>query len=663
MGRLRAVSAALVVLAALAAWLAGGAGAAPDPGVPAAEAELARTYAPVLRLKEQSEACGPGEPYEPIDVDVILPSVEVALRGPWNPTDLVRIAPTGADLTGGLYDYALDFPGVALDPGCDYERWAERLAGQRPATTYARVVTQADRPGKLALQYWFFYIFNDFNNKHEGDWEMIQIVFDAADARQALAEGPTEVGYSQHESAERAAWGSAKLRVVDGSHPVVYPAAGSHANYFDSGLYLGRTAQEGLGCDDTTGPSREVRPAVRLVPTDRAAYLRQYPWLGFVGHWGERRPAFYDGPLGPSAKLQWTRPITWAEQDWRDQSFAVPAGGSAGTTATGFFCGAVGLGAEVLRVTTAHPWPVLAVLAVLLLLLAWAGTRTRWRPSAPFRIAHERALGQILSASWRMYTRHLRLFLGIGLLFVPIAVVTTIVQQIVFRVGSLDGLVETAGEQNGLVATLALLLGVAFALLAYALVVAATARAMLDLDERRRATPLSAYREALDSARPLLGSLAIAVGVLLLLNLTVVGIPVAVFLLVRWSLLAVVVEVEEHGARGALRRSAHVVSGHWWRAFVVAIGVGGAGLVIGPLVGALALLATGAAFAWINLISALVSVLVMPFAAVATTYLYLDLRVRGEREGADAPVAELPSMLQIAAPRPRPADGPALPSS
>ena len=36
--------------------------------------------------------------------------------------------------------------------------------------------------GKVALQYWFFYPFNDFNNTHEGDWEMIQLVFDAPDA-------------------------------------------------------------------------------------------------------------------------------------------------------------------------------------------------------------------------------------------------------------------------------------------------------------------------------------------------------------------------------------------------------------------------------------------------------------------------------------------------
>ena len=41
------------------------------------------------------------------------------------------------------------------------------------------------RPGRLALQYWLFYAFNDWNNLHEGDWEMIQLDFDAATAHQA----------------------------------------------------------------------------------------------------------------------------------------------------------------------------------------------------------------------------------------------------------------------------------------------------------------------------------------------------------------------------------------------------------------------------------------------------------------------------------------------
>ena len=36
--------------------------------------------------------------------------------------DLVTIGSNGEDLVD-LYEYHLDFPGNALKPGCDYERW------------------------------------------------------------------------------------------------------------------------------------------------------------------------------------------------------------------------------------------------------------------------------------------------------------------------------------------------------------------------------------------------------------------------------------------------------------------------------------------------------------------------------------------------------------
>src|SRR5215467_9845519 len=87
---------------------------------------LAERYAPVVRLVEQQHECGPGEPYEPTNVDLLFDNPTVALRGPWNRTDLVKIAPTAKDIAG-LYGYHLDFPGNALAPGCDYEHWANRL--------------------------------------------------------------------------------------------------------------------------------------------------------------------------------------------------------------------------------------------------------------------------------------------------------------------------------------------------------------------------------------------------------------------------------------------------------------------------------------------------------------------------------------------------------
>ena len=98
----------------------------------------------------------------------------MALRGPWG-RDLVKIAPSARDLSPQRYEYHLDFPGDALDPGCGYERWGRRVTKGTSPTVYAHVATDPSFPGKLALQYWFYYVFNDWNNTHEGDWEMIQL--------------------------------------------------------------------------------------------------------------------------------------------------------------------------------------------------------------------------------------------------------------------------------------------------------------------------------------------------------------------------------------------------------------------------------------------------------------------------------------------------------
>ena len=100
----------------------------------------------MVRLVEQAQDCGYGESYEPIDVDALFDEPTVSLRGPWNPTDLIEIGPTADDLPG-LYEYHLDFPGNALDPGCDYERWAMRVTEGTAPTVYAHVATDPDHPG------------------------------------------------------------------------------------------------------------------------------------------------------------------------------------------------------------------------------------------------------------------------------------------------------------------------------------------------------------------------------------------------------------------------------------------------------------------------------------------------------------------------------------
>ena len=606
------------------------------------EAALAQKFAPVVRSVEQLEECGPGSPYDPIDVELLFGEPTVALRGPWSTNDLIEIGPEAGDLVN-RFESHLDFPGDALDPGCDYEIWTRRLTEGSKPTVYAHVAREPGYPGKLALQYWFFYTFNDFNNTHEGDWEMIQLVFDAADAREALSEKPVKVGYSAHEGAEGAAWGDEKLEIVDGTHPVVYPAAGSNANKFTQALYLGSSAEAGVGCDDTRGPHRESNPVVKTLSSDPAEARAAFPWITFEGRWGELQKAFFNGPTGPNLKDQWTHPIAWSEI-WRDRSYAVPTGGLFGTGATDLFCGGVAKGSKGLILLLRNPPLMLLAVAAFLGLLVFAAVRATWTPVAPLRIARRRSWGQIISASGRMYLHRARLFLGIGLLVFPFAVAITLLQWLVYRAVDLVGIVT--GQGAGMFAALALLIGTTLTLLVLGLVQAATACALVEIDEGRPIGAAVAYRIALRRIRPLLRTIGLFVAAWVALTATTFLIPVAIWLAVRWCLLAPIVELEDRGGIPALRRSAGLVRGRWIRVGSL-VGVSAAvALIAGPLLGVALIFLTSMPLALLNIVAGVVYALALPYVALVTSYVYFDARARGELEPVDRP-SQLPAEIEL----------------
>ncbi len=616
--------------------------------VPAAAADLAdetalaEKFAPVVRLVEQEEECGPGEPYIPTDVDLVFDEPTVALRGPWNAFDLVKIAPS-ADDVAGLFEYHLDFPGNPLDPGCTYEQWARRLTEGSRETVYAHVAADPGHPGQVALQYWFFYPFNDFNNKHEGDWEMIQLVFDADDAAEALSQEPASVGYSSHEGAERAGWDDDKLEIVDGTHPVVYPAAGSHANKYTEALYLGSSAEAGVGCDDTRGPHVEHRPVVRTIPSEAEAAAGTFPWITFEGRWGELQKAFYNGPTGPNLKTQWTEPIEWAE-DWRDRSYGVPTAGILGTGATDLFCSGVATGSAWLMKVVQNPGPMLLVLGTLVALLAVLIVKATWTPVAPLRIGRRRRWGQILAASARMYVARPRLFIGLGVLLIPVTILITLIQ---FLLGiAIDLLGVLTGSGAGLFAYLAVVIGTTLTLLAFALVQAATACALVEIDAGREIDAAKAYRLALRRVRPLLRAVGIFVLAWVALSTTGFLLPVAIWLAVRWSLLAPAVELEELTGLGALRRSGELVRGRWLRVASL-VGLGALiALAAGPLIGALLIFVSSSSLAILNLVAGVVYAIALPFVALVTGYVYFDARARLELEPREV-VDELPAEIAL----------------
>jgi hypothetical protein len=637
--RLRGALGALLLVGALA-WCQPAAADLAD------EEALAEKYAPIVRLVAQEEECGPGEPYDPIDVDLLLDDEPtVALRGPWNRTDLVEIGPTASDLLD-RYEYHLDYPGDPLDAGCDYERWSRRLAEGSEPTVYAHVATEPAYPGQLSLQYWFFYAFNDFNNTHEGDWEMIQLVFEADDAAQALERDPVLVGYSSHEGAESAEWGDEKLELVDGTHPVVFPGAGSHANKFTEALYLGNSAEAGVGCDDTRGPHREVRPTVHTIPSDPADAVAAFPWIEYEGRWGELQPAFFNGPTGPNQKTQWTEPITWS-QDWRDRSYAVPTSGLFGTGATDLFCTGVAKGSRALVLLIRSPGATALVLSAIVGLVLLAVIKATWTPVGPLRLGRRRSWGQIFSASARMYVHRPMLFLGLGLLLIPLGFLITFLQWLLLGGLGWAGLAGT-GEGAGASAFLALVVGTILALLGLGLVQAATACALVEIDEGRTISPLDAYRLALRRFRPLLRAIGLFVVVWVALSSTAFLLPIAVWLAIRWCLLAPVVELEDPGGYAALRRSGQLLRGRWIRTASL-VGVSAfVAFAAGPLLGTLLIFTTSVPLATLNVVSGVVYAALLPFVALVTAYVYFDARTRVELEPGPQK-GDLPAEIDLAA--------------
>jgi hypothetical protein len=166
-----------------------------------AAATLADRYSPVIAVQPQAKTCGPGEGYRPTSVDIVLGNPDVVLRNSGD--KVVKRGPTAQDLSGAPAGDYIDLGGNALKPGCFYEKQFKRWFGDRKPSIYAHVATDSEHPGKLAVQYWFFYTFNDFTNKHEGDWEMAQVDFNASTPEQALEAGPYEFDLAQHAGGER----------------------------------------------------------------------------------------------------------------------------------------------------------------------------------------------------------------------------------------------------------------------------------------------------------------------------------------------------------------------------------------------------------------------------------------------------------------------------
>jgi len=199
--------------------------------------------------------------------------------------------------------------------GRDYRTQYVALRKARPDLRnkiVARAVRDPDT-GQLWLQYWFWYIFNDYQlafnvGLHEGDWEMIQLGL--------KDEVPVVAVYAQHAEAERRPWDRVRK---SGDTPLVFSGRGSHASYFEPGLF-----ETGAWFDVTDG-KRSAKKTELIILGDKLP-----EWVQWQGRWGDTEPRIRGlhtpSPTGPAMHgAQWTHPQRWADSAHGPRSGGTPS--------------------------------------------------------------------------------------------------------------------------------------------------------------------------------------------------------------------------------------------------------------------------------------------------------------------------------------------------
>jgi hypothetical protein len=603
----------LLAIGSLALWLLAPSSAAAQ--APDYEQQLAEKYAPVLMLKQQKADCDyDGEGYFPTTVDWLWgnPDVQLKAVGDGDADDdlVIKSAPTAQDLVTAGSETYLDFAGDPRNPGCTYEHYFKQKAtelGLQP-TTYAKFV-YAPTDHRLYLEYWYYFYFNDWNDTHESDWEMHALGFDAESAEEALSLEPVWVGYAQHSGGETADWDDGKLQ-RDGDHQIAYLSAGSHATYYNSNTMIGWGENgSAFGCDVTTGPSTEVRPTVVVIP-DLIDPNGPFAWALYQGRWGQREVAMFSGPGGPNLGNKWSDPAT-AFENWRTSTLVVPESDAIGINTTDLFCTLADRGSRAFVYFGSHPWAVGGLVVALLGILAFAVVRI-W---PYFVIAVD------------VYGNELRTFLGIGVFAVPIGILFNAARIWASDVPPLEWVQQYFNDTNAgkLTATLLVLVFQQIAMLL--LISPAIIFALKEVRQGIKPGVWRSYVGGFKHLGSLVGPLVLIVAMIVALTWTLILIPVAVYLLIRWQFFSQAVILDNRrGLTAPLGQSWGVTAGQWWRTLIVTLAFQLLGSLPGPFIGVVMLVIGGADVKFANAVSSALYALFIPLAVIGITLAYHRLK-------------------------------------
>jgi hypothetical protein len=348
-----------------------------------------------------------------------------------------------------------------------------------------------------------------------------------------------------------------------------------------------------------------------------------FAWTSYYGRWGEKEKGYNNGPTGPQTKTQWHEPFAWMAAQ-RTTSPRLPGGTIAGPQVTKAFCGAVAVASELINLDAESPLAATAtVVGLLAALILFIGV-TKWRPVEIDTLRRRRALGQILRAARQFYGRHWRVLLPVALAALVLIGATNL----------LAGLITESDPQpgeTGLNLAWADLLEQFIRPVAQALVAAIAIVVAREATRSREVGFMQAVRGVKARFWRVVGAQLLATLGVLVMALSVIGLPFAIWKLVGWAFVQQEVIFTDKGFRESFRASSELVRGRWFRAARVIVIFYVIGIAAGPIL-TFALIFTALPLLWINLIGALVFALLIPFTALGGTFLYLDLSVREEEE-------------------------------
>jgi len=281
-----------------------------------------------------------------------------------------------------------------------------------------------------------------------------------------------------------------------------------------------------------------------------------------------------------------------------------------------------------------HPWLLLAIIVGILGGIGFLFVAKR----------------QEIGDAFGIYRAHLNTFLGIGLLTIPIGIIFNGLAILAREYPPAEWVVkwfnDTASARLAAAAIVGGFQQVTMVLLVSPPVIEAVRMIRAGEEPGIRQSFRTSYRRIWTIALAIL-IIGVVLGALAVL---IIGIPIALWLAVRWQFFGQAVILEDvRSARSALRQSRETVRGRWWQALGDSLVFQIIALLPGPFIGALLMLLGKTSVQFANAFSSVVFAITVPVSIIGLTIAYQRYRDRpvadAARESVQPPQPTTPKLV------------------